>query len=97
MARRRKYRRERCVELNSRVGVQEPHTIGTDHPHSVTPNSFEEFFLKYTAGFVRFGKTGRDHDNRLDAACGAVIDNSHDVVAWDRNDCEVDRLRNFEE
>ena len=96
VARRWKYRRKRCVELNSRIGVQESHAIGTDHPHSVAPNSFEKLLLKYTAGFVCFGETGCDHNNRLDAARGAVIHNSQDVIAGNRHDCEIDRLGNFE-
>ena len=78
--------RERGVEPDGRIGIEESHGVGPDDPHSVASGFFEEFLLEGAPLVVGLRESRGDDDERPDARDRAVVDGREHPVARDRHD-----------
>ena len=54
---RRQALRERGIQPDRRVGVENPHAVGADHAHAVTAHPLDELGLQLAAARVGLGET----------------------------------------
>ena len=86
----REDRRERRVEPNRRVGVQQAHAVRADHPHAVAAHLVGQGVLQRAPVAAGFGKPcGDDHD-RSDAGGGAVVHDAEHRRRGNGDDRQVD-------
>ncbi len=88
---RRKEGRERRVERHFRIRVEQAQAIRSHHAHAVAAHFFDELLLELAPAAAGLGKAGRDHDERLDAALRAVVDDAERGVARHDDDRKIDR------
>ena len=91
----REGRRDRSVEAHARIGIHQPHGVGTDHAHSVVSNLFEQLLLQGAALGARFRESRRDDDERPDARDGAVVHRFQHRVARRHDDREIRSIRDL--
>ncbi len=76
-AARRHHRRQRRVDRDRRVGVDDAEAVGADQPQAVGPREPDQVALPLPALLAGLGEARGDHDQPVHALGGAV---EHDVV-----------------
>ena len=86
----RKDRRKRRVQSYVGTHVEQPHAVGADHPHTVPTRLLDEGILPRAPLAARLREAGRNHNERLDAGRGAIVDRRQDGIRRDGDDREID-------
>ena len=90
---RRVDRRERGVQPDLGIGVQQAHAVGSDHPQPVAAHFVDQPLLQRAPLVAGFREARRDHDQRLDAGRRTVVDDSQDRGARHGDDRQIDAAR----
>jgi hypothetical protein len=85
-------RRERCVQRDGRVGVEDAHAVRADHPHPRAADQAGEPLLRRPAVRRDLGEARGDDDDAAHVEGGAVGDDTLDERGRHGDDDEVDRL-----
>ena len=78
--------RERGVEPDRGVGVDDPHRIRSDHAHPETASTTYEKSLSLGTVGPELGVSARDDQESGDPSGTAVVDDGHDLVCGDGHD-----------
>ena len=90
----RHVRRQRGVEADLRVGVDEPEGVRADHSEPVRPGGAHEGPLRRPPLGSALGEPGRHHDQPVHAGGRRVVDRPPPPRRWHRDDCQVDLTGN---
>ncbi len=73
--------------------IDQPHAVRPDDPHAGRQRDVENALLQCGAGFIGFGKSGRDDHAATDTGGGALLDRPQQMVHRDREyrDVRLDR------
>ena len=83
-------RRERRVQVNGGVGVDQAHAVGSDQPHTGGPDLVAQGLLAASAAFACLRESGADEDDRRDVRRDAVVQHAVNPVSRDRDDRQID-------
>ena len=83
-------RRERRVEPDGRIGVEQTHAVGTDHAHPVAADLVDQLLLQGPPVGADFRKTSRDDDQRLHAGGRAIVDDAEDRGGRNGDNRQID-------
>ena len=67
-------RRERRVQANGRIEVEQAHAVGSDHPHAVIADFRDQLLLQVAAAGSSLRESGAHDNERSHARGGAVVD-----------------------
>jgi hypothetical protein len=90
---RRIHRRERRVQVEGGIRVDDPHAVRPDHPDSGVADAVDERRFHDAAGSPALGEPGADDDERLHAFRDALVDNARDARGGHHDDGQVDLER----
>jgi hypothetical protein len=82
--------RERPVHAQIIARVDEPHAVGSDHPHAVTAHFVHEHLLQCPSFVANLREAGGDNDETFDARRRAVVNDAQHRRARHGHDGEID-------
>ncbi len=92
---RRVHRRERGVQLNVRIGIEEAHAVRADQATPCPPHRVDECRFTGAAGGIALAEAGADDADCADALHDAVIDSSKDLVCRNHDHRQIDGTGNI--
>ncbi len=92
---RRQAVRDRSVERDVGIGIQEAHRVGSDHAHPVASNPLQELLLKGAPLGIGLGEAACDDDHRPDAGRRAFVDGRERSIARDCQNGQIGPLRDL--
>ena len=89
----RRYRRERRVQADSRIAIEQAHAVWSDQPAARPPDAVDECGFADTTVFARLAEAGADHANGAHFLADALVDSCQHLIRRNDDHRQIDRSR----